>query len=146
MRHAASLLLSFIALVYFVSLAVVLSAQQPTVEGVHHHPEAQKLTNPLQATQDNIAAGGKVFADHCAECHGDEGKGDGMMAEDMDPLPPNLTDHEWKHGDTDGEIFAVIRDGTKDGMKKFGRKLTPDQIWQLVTYIRSIGPAAQKSQ
>ena len=146
MPRLIRLLPVFVGLAYAGSLAVVIGAQQPHVEGAHHHPEAQRLTNPMPSTQENIAAGGKVFADHCSECHGDEGKGDGMMGEDLDPPPPNLTDAQWKHGDTDGEIFTVIRDGTKDGMKKFGRKLTPDQIWQLVVFIRSIGPSGQKSQ
>ena len=128
----------FIGLACVGFLAAALAAPQST-------GAEEKLTNPLSPTPDILAAGAKVFAAHCSECHGDEGKGDGMMAEDMDPLPPDLTDGDWKHGSADGDLFTVIRDGTKDGMKKFGRKLTPDQIWQVVTFIRSIGPS-QKSQ
>lgn len=113
--------------------------------GEHRHPIAAKLKNPLKADARSIAAGQALFARHCAECHGDAGKGDGMMADDMDPKPPNLTDADWKHGSTDGEIFTVIRDGVKGrGMKAFGRRLTASQIWNTVNYLRSIGPA--KSQ
>ena len=126
--------------------AAPLTARQQPVEGAHHHPEAQTLANPLSPSPELIAAGQKLFGDHCSECHGDEAKGDGMMGEDLDPPPPDLTDAQWKHGDTDGEIFTVIRDGTKDGMKKFGRKLTAEQIWQLVIYVRSLGPTTEKTQ
>jgi mono/diheme cytochrome c family protein len=109
--------------------------------GAHHHPAAAKLTNPVAADAPSIAAGKALYEKHCAECHGDTGKGDGMMGEDMDPKPPDLTDAEWKHGSTDGEIFTVVRDGVKGtGMKTFGKKLTPHQIWDLVNYLRSIGP------
>jgi hypothetical protein len=38
----------------------------------------------------------------------------------MDPKPPNLTDASWKHGPSDGEIFTLIRDGSKNtAMKGF---------------------------
>jgi mono/diheme cytochrome c family protein len=102
--------------------------------------EPQKTTNPVASTPESIAAGRKLYEEHCSECHGDEGKGDGMMGEDLDTPPADLTDREWKHGDTDGEIFVVIRDGTKDGMKKFGKKLSATDMWQLVNYLRSIAP------
>ena len=35
------------------------------------------------------------------------------MGEELTPKPSNLTDADWKHGSTDGEIFTVIRDGVK---------------------------------
>jgi mono/diheme cytochrome c family protein len=64
-----------------------------------------------------------------------------MMGEDMDPKPANLVDADWKHGSTDGEIFVVVRDGVKGtGMKSFSRKLTAHQMWDVINYVRSIGP------
>jgi cbb3-type cytochrome c oxidase subunit III len=115
------------------------AAAQPTHDQhAHHHPEAAKLKNPVPSSPESIAAGQNLFAKQCSSCHGDTGKGDGMQGEDMDPKPANLTDADWKHGDTDGEIFVVIRDGTKEGMKPFGRKLTAQQIWQLVNYVRTL--------
>ena len=65
-----------------------------------------------------------------------------MMGEDLDPKPADLTDAEWKHGPSDGEIFTVIRDGVKGtGMKSFSKKLTVHQIWDVINYVRSIGPS-----
>jgi mono/diheme cytochrome c family protein len=110
--------------------------------GAHRHPAAAKLTNPVKADATSIAAGKALYEKHCASCHGDTGKGDGKMGEQMNPKPSDLTGVEWKHGSTDGEIFTVIRDGVQGtGMKAFGRKLTPHEIWDLVNCLHSLGPA-----
>src|SRR5437763_16848567 len=72
-------------------------ATQHPATGAHHHPEAAKIKNPVAADAVSIAAGKKLFASKCAECHGDSGKGDGEMAGDYNPKPADLTDAEWKH-------------------------------------------------
>ena len=63
------------------------------------------------------------------------------MGAELNPKPSDLSDADWKHGSSDGEIFVVIRDGVKNtGMKTFAKKLTAHQIWDVVNYVRSIGP------
>ena len=115
--------------------------QHPAEGGVHHHPQAAKLKNPVPANAASIAAGQALYQKQCAGCHGDAGKGDGAMGEELNPKPSNLTDAEWKHGPSDGEMFTVIRDGVKStGMKAFKRKMTTNQLWNVVNYVRSIGP------
>ena len=110
--------------------------------GAHRHPEAAKMTNPVHADATSIAAGKNLYDKHCAGCHGDTGKGDGSMGTELDSRPPDLTDAEWKRGSTDGELFLVIRDGARGtGMKPFAKKLTAHQIWDVINYVRSIGPA-----
>jgi mono/diheme cytochrome c family protein len=54
--------------------------------------------------------------------------------------PSNLTDESWDHGSSDGEIFVVIRDGVSSDMESYKDSLTEKQIWQLVTYIRTLSP------
>ena len=110
--------------------------------GAHRHPAAAKMKNPVKADATSIAAGKNLYEKNCAGCHGDTGKGDGAMGSDLDPKPSNLTDTDWKHGSTDGELFLVVRDGAKGtGMKPIGKKMTPHQIWDVINYMRSIGPA-----
>jgi len=110
--------------------------------GAHRHPEAAKMNNPVKPDATSIAAGKNLYDKNCAGCHGDTGKGDGAMGSDLDPKPSDLTDTDWKHGSTDGELFLVIRDGAKGtGMKPIGKKMTPHQIWDVINYVRSIGPA-----
>jgi mono/diheme cytochrome c family protein len=108
----------------------------------HRHPAAEKIVNPVAPDAQSVASGKALYAKHCSQCHGESGKGDGEMADEYTPKPANLTDAEWKHGSSDGEIFVVIRDGVKNtGMKAFGKKITTHQMWDVVNYLRSIGPA-----
>ncbi|MDE2905752.1 MAG: c-type cytochrome [Acidobacteriota bacterium] len=46
----------------------------------------------------------------------------------------------WQHGSSDGEIFAVIRDGVGPdfAMDAFGGPLADEEIWHVVNYIRSL--------
>lgn len=107
------------------------------------NPEAQKLKNPEPQNAESIEAGKKLYQRHCAACHGPNGKGDGGMALSGGE-PSDLTDGVWDHGSTDGEIFVVIRDGVSADMLAYKEKLTEKQIWQVVNYIRSIGPKPPK--
>jgi len=63
-------------------------------------------------------------------------------------VAPDLTRPErWKYGQTDDQIFSNIRDGAGDNMPPFGRLgpgLKDMQIWDLVNFIRSIGPEAKR--
>lgn len=121
-------------------VAASLAAQHDTA--THHHPAAAKIKNPVPATAASIAAGKQVYLKYCSECHGETGKGDGEMGEDMDPKPANLTDADWKHGSSDGEIFAVVRDGVKGtGMKAFAKKAGAHDIWDVINYIHTLAPA-----
>jgi hypothetical protein len=56
--------------------------------------------------------------------------------------PSDLSDAKWDHGSTDGEIFVAIRDGIgpKFEMKGQKGKITDQDMWHLVNYIRSLGP------
>jgi mono/diheme cytochrome c family protein len=112
-------------------------------QGPRRNPEAQKLKNPEPQNAESIEAGKKLYQRHCASCHGPNGKGDGGMALSGGE-PSDLTDDVWDHGSTDGEIFVVIRDGVSADMLAYKEKLTEKQIWQVVNYIRSIGPKPSK--
>jgi mono/diheme cytochrome c family protein len=109
----------------------------------HRHPEAQKLKNPIPSDGSSIEEGRKLYLRHCASCHGPSGKGDGSMAL-AGGTPANLTDEGWDHGSSDGEIFVVIRDGTSSDMEPYKDRLTEKQMWQLVNYIRSLGPKSER--
>jgi mono/diheme cytochrome c family protein len=108
--------------------------------GAQPAPPAQ-LANPVPPAAKSIAAGRQLFQRYCAPCHGDSAKGNGPLAP-RDAHPADLTDAEWTHGDTDGEIFTNIRDGIgpKFDMKSMKSRMTATEIWHIVNYLRSIGP------
>ena len=140
--HTSFVGAALLALAGSVALGAAIGQHEGHMAGEHRHPAAARLKNPVAANSASIAAGAALYAKHCAGCHGDAGKGDGTMGDEMNPKPANLTDADWKHGSSDGEIFTVVRYGVKGaGMKAFSGKMTVHQTWDVVNYMRSIGPA-----
>jgi mono/diheme cytochrome c family protein len=138
-KAKANGLVVLVALAWAVSLVAAASGQQPGGSA-----EAKKLKNPVPATPESIAAGQSVYQKFCRFCHGADATGNGPMAPEG-THPSNLVDDKWDRGSTDGEIFAVIRDGAgpKFDMKGFAGKLTETDIWNVVNYLRSLGPKAK---
>jgi putative copper resistance protein D len=103
-------------------------------------PEGKKLKNPVASSAASIAAGQQAFQKRCAFCHGKDGAGNGPMAP-KGTSPSNLIDETWDRGDTDGEIFLVLRDGAgpKFDMKGYKGKVPDSELWNVVNYLKSIG-------
>jgi len=114
--------------------AAALSAQAPK-------SNAAKMKNPVKATSESIEAGKTAYNKYCKFCHGEDATGNGKLAP-KDTHPPNLIDAKWGHGSTDGEIFENIKDGIgpKFDMKPMKAKMKDDDIWNVVNYLRSLGP------
>jgi len=112
------------------SAAVLLAAQG--------NPEAAKVKNPVASTPESIAAGKAVYTRYCAVCHGINGRGG--SGSDISAPAPDLTDAEWKHGSTDGEIFDVIKNGVPPdlNMEPWGDRIKDPDIWNVVNYVRSL--------
>ena len=106
--------------------AAVLLAQE-------HSPEKDK--NPLAGNAAAISAGARLYEQACQACHGGEARG-GERA-------PALANGAFKHGGEDGEIFLNIRNGVANTQMPPFKRLSTEQVWQLVSYIRSLNiPAA----
>jgi cbb3-type cytochrome c oxidase subunit III len=108
-----------------------------------YNAEAAKLRNPVASNAETIDKGKALYRRHCASCHGVGGKGDGGQALSGGE-PSDLTDDVWDFGSTDGEIFVVIRDGLSADMLAYKDKLKDEQMWQVVVYLRSLGPKQPK--
>ncbi len=78
---------------------------------------------PEQMVQ--IGAGQKLFLKNCAHCHGADARGDDG---------PDLHNLDW----TDEQIAARIRKGKKGEMTAFSGKLSPEQITEIVAYVRTL--------
>ena len=109
-------------------------------------PEEAKLrTNPLQPSRAALAAARPIYLDKCAQCHGDTGKGDGPEALLYYPTPKSLIDTNHMRTVTDGELFYQISEGRKP-MPAFKKRLSEDERWQLVLFVRSLATPPNESQ
>jgi cytochrome c oxidase cbb3-type subunit 3 len=78
------------------------------------------------------AAGSKHYANHCAVCHGVDGKGNQLVG------APNLTDDIWLYGGEPATIRQTLREGRAGVMPAQGELLKPDRIYLLAAYVYSL--------
>lgn len=96
--------------------------------------------NPLPLTPRVLAEGRSHFADHCAGCHGNDGKGQTAMGPKFYPKVPDMTRAETQ-SQSDGALFATIENGIRlTGMPAFGGGTAESGYgtWGLVHFIRHI--------
>ena len=99
--------------------------------------------NPIPTSENSIKAGRAVYARICRDCHGLQGKGDGIKAP-PGSKPANLTDAEWKYGGSDAEIFKTIKGGVKpfDVMEPWGKKISDTDIWNTINFLHDLAAKA----
>ena len=118
-------------------MSLLASGEQTTPKAV-----AAKLKNPVAASPTSIASGQQLYQKYCRVCHGASGRGDSPSAP-KDMKPSNLTDATWDRGSTDGEIYTVILEGAGPDFKMKGLKgkITDQDAWHVVNYVRSLAGA-----
>lgn len=94
--------------------------------------------NPVPRTSDGLAKGRQLYADRCADCHGKKGRGDGGGGADLERRPTDLTASPVQT-QTDGSLFWKITEGRRP-MPAYRRKLSDEQRWQVVHFLRSLAP------
>ncbi len=111
-----------------------LVASGPVQEAAAEAPE-----NPIEATEESARAGLRVYGRFCRSCHGPRADGQGTTAP-PGSRPANLIDDEWVHGDTDGDIFLVIRNGVPPAydMDAWEGRITDEEIWHVVNFLRNM--------
>jgi len=115
--------------------------ENSVTSGRHRHPhnhyaelarvpeKARAKSNPLERDADAVAAGGKLFEQHCAECHGvkAEGtkRGPSLLKEQVQQAAP-------------GAIFWILLNGVvRHGMPDWSKLPEPER-WQIVTFLKSL--------
>jgi putative heme-binding domain-containing protein len=98
-------------------------------------PAATVTRNPLAGDPKAITDGAVLFRQECAFCHGVSAHG-GMRG-------PDLTTGSWTHGGSDADVSATITGGVP-GTAMPPNKLTEDEVWRIVAYLRTLekAPAA----
>ena len=125
------------ALIICAIVATARSADAPAEEWKAPARAARKK-NPIPAEATSIARGQEVYVKECASCHGDNGKGDGKAAVDLNPKPRDLRDPKiWEQ--TDGSMFWKLTEGRKP-MPTYEKTLSEDDRWNVINYIHKFAP------
>ncbi len=116
-------------------------AENP-VETVEVPAEYRDLTNPVGTEPQAAEAGKTVYATYCSACHGELGAGDGPASSGLNPAPKNLAANE--DSLSDGYLFWRISQGGlsepfNSTMPAWENVITETEIWQVVTYLRTMG-------
>jgi mono/diheme cytochrome c family protein len=101
--------------------------------------DAARLVNPVPVTAASLAKGKALYAAKCAACHGPEGTG-GEGHGEGGPSPSDLTRARLDHGSSDGELFAVVKNGVLPDlyMPLFEGELAEPDMWHVVNYVQSL--------
>ncbi len=107
---------------------------------------AADLKNPIAANDENLAAGAKLYIEHCAGCHGVPSNPEGQFGRSFYPtVPPFFKDSPDM---ADNQNFYIIQHGIRwTGMPAWNKTLNETQMWQLVTFlgnIEKLPPAAKR--
>jgi mono/diheme cytochrome c family protein len=99
---------------------------------------AKTMKSPIPASAEVLAEGRAHFADHCAVCHGNNGRGQTMLGAGLYPKPPDLRAEDTQSM-SDGELFYTIENGIRlSGMPAFGGNDSASATWKLVDFIRHL--------
>jgi mono/diheme cytochrome c family protein len=93
--------------------------------------------SPVKASPDVIRKGKALFTTNCQKCHGPLGKGDGPDSKKDEPAA-DLTDEFRYELNPEGILFYKIMNGHPPAMPAFKAKLSKDETWTLVEYVKSL--------
>ena len=98
--------------------------------GLPSRARALSLRNAFEGNREAIATGARIFvAYNCVDCHGADGSG---------AMGPSFQDGRWRFGGSASEVFESIYQGRPEGMPAWGGRISEEQIWMLVAYVRSL--------
>ncbi len=97
---------------------------------------ANNLTSPIKDIEKASREGKNIFNAQCFTCHGTDAKGNGPIANTLNPRPADLTSHAVQN-QSDGALYWKITHGNPP-MPAFNQSLSDKQRWDLVAYIRSL--------
>jgi len=93
------------------------------------HNKAPSVANPDENNSWMMAEGKRFYeAYNCVGCHAHGGGGMG----------PPLMDEKWIYGHDPQQVYASIVQGRPNGMPSFRGKISNDQLWEIVAYVRSL--------
>lgn len=103
---------------------------------------------PVPADEVNLLAGAQLYHEHCAVCHGLNGRSETATAKGMFPKPPQFFQGHGVTDDPVGETYWKAKNGIRlTGMPAYGPSVSDQQLWQvslLLAHADKLPPSAQK--
>ncbi|MBI2328670.1 MAG: c-type cytochrome [Chloroflexi bacterium] len=101
---------------------------------------SRRVENPYPGDVAVVARGNTLYvAQGCAVCHGEKGAGNGPEAARLPVPPPDFTNRERMITRSDPDLFwAIVRGRERGQMPAYAEKLSENEIWDLVNYLRSL--------
>jgi mono/diheme cytochrome c family protein len=90
----------------------------------------RERVNPYRDQPDAVAAGHRIFIDHCAHCHGNDAEGTKKR--------PSLKSARVQQEATDGDLHWLLVNGNRSQGMPSWVKLGDPQIWQVICYVKSL--------
>ena len=110
---------------YLMSTAVHASVRR-------HAPE---VSNPIQPTNENLIAGGKMYLGECAGCHGTPGKTENETRDSLYPPIPQFPKVGTEY--TEAQVFWVAKHGIRRaGMFANGKWDSDQKLWTIAAFIK----------
>lgn len=102
----------------------------------------KEISNPLEATEANLAEGKRIYNINCSPCHGEGGDGNGQLVElpngDAGPFTSRPNPYKTRLPEiNDGNMFYVVSYG-KNMMGGYGFQLSVNERWQVIHYIKKM--------
>jgi thiosulfate dehydrogenase len=95
---------------------------------------ATNMTNPLQATDDTLMAGARLYRNNCSVCHGDPAHMDAPLGDSFNPPAPQFMMDAPDMPEY--QNYYIVRHGIRwTGMPSWKTKMNETQSWQVVTLL-----------
>ncbi len=131
MKVTSSVTITGLAAMLLVGFTAVGSAQY---QGWTIPDTAKTEKSPVKSAADAAKKGKSLFGSNCAKCHGPEGKGNGPDSDHA----ADLTDEFRTELNPEGVLYYKIWNGHTGDMPAFKSKLTKDDTWALVEYLKAL--------
>lgn len=107
--------------------------------------DADKTKNPVASSAESIAKGKELYNErtkgNCVFCHGETGAGNEANLARLRRKPADLSNKERMAAMTDGELFWKISKGINGIMPAGERRMSEEERWHVVNYIRTLPKA-----
>jgi len=92
--------------------------------------------SPSEFTPQNLIEGELIYKNNCMSCHGTPGQNNFLR--ELNPQPGDPAGEEYQMN-SDGELFYKVSEG-RGQMPGFKNVLSQNDIWSLISYVRSFNP------